>query len=176
MKMISAPELEVVRVSLARSRTTYSTIPDASHERKPTTVPPHDLQNERAGMRVRGGVDVVDTFANAVKSGRRTDSKVGHGHVVINGTDETDNLQMSVVVRLLLGDLACREQLANEAWPLCTEDVCTGERAISAAYNECIDALLDHIMRRGETALARPECHRASGANQRSTLRTATRP
>lgn len=64
-------------------------------------MPTHDLDNERAGVRKRSRLDVVDGFANTMESGRRADSHICHRHVIVYGTDETHDLEMPVVLCLL---------------------------------------------------------------------------
>lgn len=76
-------------------------LPDTCEECEPATMPAHDLDDKRAGVRERGRLDVVDGFANTVKGGRRADGHVCHRHIVVYGADETDDLEMSVGRRLL---------------------------------------------------------------------------
>ena len=130
----------------------------------------HDLEDERPRVRVRGRVDVVDGLANPVERGRRADGEVRHGHVVVDRADEPDDLEVRVLARLLLRDAALALELRDEPGPLRAEDVRAGERAVAAAHDERVDALLDHVVRRGEPALARAERRRARGADQRASL------
>ncbi len=53
-----------------------------------------------------GGVDVVDSFTDPVKRGGRSNSQISHGHIVVNGAYEADNLEMRVSSRLRFVDLS----------------------------------------------------------------------
>ena len=133
-------------------------------------MPTHDLENECTGMTEGSRIDVVNGFADTLESCRSANSQVGHGHVVINGTDEADNLEVCVLARLLLSDLARGEQLVHEPWPLCAEDICTGERAITTTHDECIDTLLDHVVSRSKPPLGSPEGLGPCSSDDRSAL------
>ena len=65
----------------------------------------HDFNDEGTRVREGGGFDVVDRLANAVESSWGTNSHVGHGHVIINGADETDDLEMSIGLGQFFRDL-----------------------------------------------------------------------
>lgn len=130
----------------------------------------HHLQDEGTRVRERGRVDVVDGLANPVKGSRRADCEVGHGHVVVNGSYQTHNLQMSVVRCLFLCNLVLLAQLGYKLGPFRAEYVCTGERAITTAYNERIDSLLDHVVRRSEASFPGSEGSGTCRSNQGTTL------
>jgi len=56
---------------------------------QPTTMPSHDLDDERSRMRTRGGRDRVDGLANPVKGGQTTNGQIGHGHVVARSSEHS---------------------------------------------------------------------------------------
>lgn len=92
-------------------------------------MPSHDLDDECSRVRAGGAGDGVDGLANSVKSGESSDGKIGHGHVVavdregevsqdvrsrgeegadaLDGPDDSDNVEVSVGLGLLLRNLSC---------------------------------------------------------------------
>ena len=145
--------------------------PDTRNEREPTTVPAHNLYDERPRVASSGALNGIDGLADTVQRGRRADSHVGHAHVIVDRADETDYLEVSVSFCLLGGDAALVEERRDDGGPFRAEEIRTRKRAVSATHDERVDALLDHIVRRGQAALARPERRRAGGPDQRSSLR-----
>ena len=61
----------------------------------------HNLNDERTGVRKGSRVDVVDGFADAVEGSRRADSHIGQCHVVVDGTNESDDAKVSLKFDLL---------------------------------------------------------------------------
>ena len=64
----------------------------------------HYLKHERSLVRGGGGVDAVDGFADSMQRGRSANRQVGHGHIVIDRPDETDDLEVP-----MLGGLSVRD-------------------------------------------------------------------
>lgn len=58
-------------------------------------------------MGERGGLNIVDCFANSVQSGWSPDGHVCHAHVVIDGADKTDDLEEAISLGLFIGNFAC---------------------------------------------------------------------
>ena len=116
-------------------------------------------------MRESSRVDVVNSFANSVKGRRGTDGEVRHGHVVVNGTYKANDLEVCMFAYLVLSDLPLLAKLRYEPRPFRTEHVGTSKRTISTAYNERVDALLDHVVRSGESSVPSPERRGARSAN-----------
>lgn len=62
---------------------------------------------------------------------------------------------------MLLGlfrrDTTLTVQICHELGPFRSEDICTSERAVSAAYGDGVDAFLDEVVCGGETAFVRAE-------------------
>lgn len=69
-------------------------------------MPTHNLQHERTGVRNGGRVDVIDGFADPLQSGRGADGEIGHTHVIVDGTNKTNNLEVTVAVMLFVRDPA----------------------------------------------------------------------
>lgn len=88
-------------------------VPDAGHEREPTTMPAHNLQHERARVGVRSRVDVINGLANTMQRGRRADGEVRHRHVVVDGSHKPDDLKVGMLCCLLLGDYALGAQFID---------------------------------------------------------------
>jgi len=65
-------------------------------------VTAHYLEHESSGVGARSGADIVYGLADTVKGRRCADSQIGHGHVIVNGADQTDDLQMSIEIEMLL--------------------------------------------------------------------------
>jgi len=82
-----------------------ASVPDTSHEREPATVTAHNLNHERPRVRRRRRVDVVNRLANTMEGGQCANGEVGHGHVVVNRANKTDDAESLVVVELLRGDV-----------------------------------------------------------------------
>ena len=112
MKIKSAPELRTA-INLRKGGERFRPLPNAGKEREPSTMPAHDLDDE--GTRVREGsrLNVVDSFANTVQRSGGTDGHVGHRHVVIDRTDETYDLEVTVSLGLFLGDFAYARKLTQ---------------------------------------------------------------
>ena len=67
-------------------------------------MPTHDLQYERARVRVRSRVDVVNGLADPVQRGGRADGEVCHRHVVVDGPNQSDYLEMRMMLCLIFRD------------------------------------------------------------------------
>ena len=63
----------------------------------------HYLKYERSLVRGGGRVDAVDGLADSMQRGRSANRQVGHGHIVIDRPDETDDLEVP-----MLGGLSVR--------------------------------------------------------------------
>ena len=115
MKMKSAPELErasdqterEMRRDESESERERGGVPDTREQSEPPAVPAHDLQHEGARVGDGGRVDVVDGLADAVERGGRADGHVRQRHVVVDGPDQADDLEMPVSLDLLVRDAAC---------------------------------------------------------------------
>lgn len=66
----------------------------------------HHLDNESSLVRESCVKDVVDSVTNAGEGGVAADSGVGAGHVVVDGADETNDIQDLVRLNLFLGQFA----------------------------------------------------------------------
>lgn len=112
---------EDARVSVRRAgnRVRGPNSRDSSKESEPTTVAAHDLNDEGSRVGGGGGGDGVDGLADAVESGKTTDGEVRHRHVVVDGSDETDDVEVGMGGRLKLGDLAWKERDQTSAPPPC---------------------------------------------------------
>ena len=63
----------------------------------------HYLKYERSLVRGGGRVDAVDGLADSMQRGRSANRQVGHGHIVIDRPDKTDDLEVP-----MLGGLSVR--------------------------------------------------------------------
>jgi hypothetical protein len=52
--------------------------PDATHQRQPSAVSPHDFKHKCARVRDSGRMDVVDSLADSVHGSWGTDGQIGH--------------------------------------------------------------------------------------------------
>lgn len=57
-------------------------------------------------MRDGGRVDVIYGFADSLQGGGSSDGEVGHTHIVVDGSDETDDFEVAVAFKLLFRDSA----------------------------------------------------------------------
>lgn len=57
-------------------------------------------------MRGGSGGNAVDSFAYPVQSGSSSDSQIGPGHIVIDTSDQANNVQNLVVIVVFLRDLS----------------------------------------------------------------------
>ena len=80
-----------------------------------------------------------------MQGGRTTDGEIGHGHVVVDGTDESNDGEVRVVGSLYGCDLSAGEKLGNESGPLIAETIGTGEGTISTAYGQRINTMDDEV-------------------------------
>ena len=106
----------------------------------------HDLDDKRPLVRESGCVDVVDRLADALERAVAPDSRVGAAQIIINGSDQSDNVEMPVRLDLLFCPFPCGHQLVHETGPFCSELVGAYKRAISTTDDEHINALLDHVI------------------------------
>ena len=67
----------------------------------------HYLKYERSLVRGGGRVDAVDGLADSMQRGRSANRQVGHGHIVIDRPNESDNFEVAMLDDLSLGDLSC---------------------------------------------------------------------
>jgi hypothetical protein len=70
-------------------------------------MPAHHLKHERSLVRSGGGVDAIDGLADSMQCGRSTNRQVGHGHIVVDRPDESDDLEVPMLDGLSVGDSSC---------------------------------------------------------------------
>ena len=80
---------------------------NACHQCEPSAVSTHNLYDERPRVRECGGVDVINGFADSVKSCRSTNCQIGHAHVIVDRPDKASDLEMRVSFSLRLCDSTC---------------------------------------------------------------------
>src|SRR5690349_7539252 len=99
----------------------------------------HDLDDKRA--RVAGGSagDGVDAFADTVETSNGADSDVGRRHVIIDGSNKSHNVEMSVLLGFFGGQLLGLDEFLQQTGPFGTEDISTGQGTISTADNKGVD-------------------------------------
>jgi hypothetical protein len=169
IKRKSAPELESGRNGYQRTKGTVS-LPNRSQKGKPAAMSAHDFEHERARMRERRRMNAVNCFANSVQRRRGTDGHVRQRHVVVDRANESDDLQVAVVLGLIRGNATLVAQRRDERRPFCTENVRAGERSVTAADYERVDALFDEVVRGLQATFRRAEDCRACSADEGTTL------
>jgi hypothetical protein len=55
-------------------------------------------------MRGNSRMNVVDGLADSMQRSWRADSQIGHGHVIIDRSNEPDDPEVSVSCKLFIGD------------------------------------------------------------------------
>ena len=65
---------------------------------------PHDLDDEGPGVRIRRGIDVINSFTNTLKSSGRSDGEVCHRHVVVDRPDQANDLEVGMGLGLFFCD------------------------------------------------------------------------
>ena len=63
-------------------------------------MPTHDLQNESTGMRRSSGINAIDSFTDPLKSSRCTNGHIRQGHIIVDGSDHTDDFEVTMLFRL----------------------------------------------------------------------------
>ena len=121
------------------------------------------------------GVDRVDGLADASQGRVAADGGIGPGQIVVDGADEADNVEVSEGFNLLLGQFALSIELLEQAGPLVAEPVGTGEGAVTAADDEGVDALDDHVLCRCQAAVSLVERHAPRCADEGAALGEAAR-
>jgi hypothetical protein len=78
--------------------------PDSTHERKPSAMPSHDFEDERARMRDGSRMDVVDGLADSMQRSWRADCEIGQGHIIVYGSNKAHDPEVPVARNLLIRD------------------------------------------------------------------------
>jgi len=76
------------------------------HQSQPTTMSTHHLKYKRSLVGSSGGVDTIDGFADSVQGGWSANGQVSHGHIVIDRTDESDDLEVPMLDGLSVRDFS----------------------------------------------------------------------
>lgn len=144
---------------------------NARHQGEPSAVTTHDLDDEGAGVGRGGGFDIVNHLADAVNGRVAADGDVGTGHVVVDGADETDDVEVLVGGDLLLGKLAGGDKFLEQGGPFGAEHVGTGEGSVTTTDDQGVDAVEDHVFGGDHTSGALEEGGTTLGANEGTTQR-----
>ena len=67
----------------------------------------HHLKHKRSLVGSSGGIDTIDGFANSVQRSRSADCQVGHGHIVIDRPDKSDDFEVPMLDGLDVRDFSC---------------------------------------------------------------------
>lgn len=67
----------------------------------------HHLQHERPLVGSGRGIDTVYGFADPMQRGGSTNRQIGHGHIVVDRPDESDDFEMAMFINLSFRDLSC---------------------------------------------------------------------
>lgn len=73
-------------------------------------MPPHNLQHKRATVTERSRIDTIDRLANPMQGSRSANRHIRHTHIVVDAAYESNDLEMSVFLDLLVGDLVLLAQ------------------------------------------------------------------
>lgn len=131
---------------------------DTGEQRQPATVSAHDFNHKRARVGGRGGGDGIDGFTDTVQGGKRTDRQIGQGHIIVNGSDESDNVEVMVSVPLVVCNLVVGVELFHQAGPFASELVGTGQGTVTAANGETVDTGMDKVGSGLESAFPCTDC------------------
>lgn len=131
---------------------------DTGEQREPAAVSAHDFNHKRTRVGGRGGRDGIDGFTDSVQGGKRTDRQVGQGHVIVNGPDEADNVEVVVSFPLIVCNLVFGVELFHQAGPFAAELVGTGQGTVTTADGETVDAGMDKVGSRLESAFPCADC------------------
>lgn len=144
---------------------------NGGHESQPSTVATHHLNDEASLVRECSIEHIIDRITNASQRRVTADGSVGTGHVVIDGTDQTNNVQNLVGLNLLLGQFTSRNEVGQQSRPLGAEDIGTSQATITTADNEGINSPQDHVLSGTQSASALAEGHASSRTDQCTTAR-----
>lgn len=162
--------LPILLTGSLRNEDEVGTRSNACHEGQPAAVTAHDLDNE--GTRVGGGgsLNVVDHLADTGEGRVAANGRVSAGKVVVDGSDEADDVEVLVGSDLITAQVARADKLLEEARPFGSELVGTSEGSVSSADDEGIDAVKDHVLCGRETTSALEEGLAASSADEGTAL------
>jgi hypothetical protein len=119
---------------------------NTSHQGEPTTMSAHDLDNESTLVREGGSVNVIDSLADTLQRRVASNGGIGASQVVVDGTDQTDNVEVFERLDGLLLESAVGHQLLDQTGPLASESVCTSQTAVTTTDNQGVDALVNHVL------------------------------
>lgn len=57
-------------------------------------MPTHYFEHKRPLVGSSSGIDAVNSLADPMQRGWGTNCQVGHGHIIIDGPDESNNLEV----------------------------------------------------------------------------------
>lgn len=143
---------------------------NTGHQGEPTTVSAHDLDDEGTLVRESGSVNVVDSLADALQRRVASNGGIGTSQVVVNGTDQTNNVEMSERLDCLLLESTIGNQLLDQTGPLASESVCTSQTAVTTTDNQGINALVNHVLGRLQSAGTLLEGHASCCSDEGTTF------
>ena len=144
---------------------------DTSHKGQPTTMPAHDLDDERPGVGGSGRLNVIDHLADPSESGVSSDGSVCAREIVVDGAHEAYDVEVLVRGNLLHVELLLRDELFEQRRPFSAEPVGTSERAITTADDKGINAVEYHVLGGRQTARALVKGHATSSPDQSAAFR-----
>jgi hypothetical protein len=105
--MKSAPVLKILDGKLKiRGPVLFFYLRNSCKKCEPTAMTTHNFDNKCTRVRICGGVDIINRFANAMQRRRCANSQVREGHVVVDGPNEADDLQVSMGASFLRSDFS----------------------------------------------------------------------
>ena len=121
---------------------------DTGHQGQPAAVPPHDLDDESSLVGKGSGIDKVDSLADSLQRRVAANGGVCAAHVVVDAANKSDNVEVLEWLDLGWRAQFLLHQLGHQTGPFSSESVGARETAITTAYDECVDALADHVLGR----------------------------
>ena len=105
----------------------------------------------------------------------RADRHVGADHIVVDGTNQSDDVKALMRFRLFGADLAFIDQLTEVLGPFRAEFFGSRQRSIAANDDEAVDPLLNQVQCRCVTSFILAKFWTTSGTDDRSALRKDSR-
>ena len=102
------------------------------------------------------------------------DGHVSSAEVVVNRSDDADDVQEGVLTLLLFRDQLPLPQSFEQLWPLLLEAVCAGEGAVASDDDQIGDGLLDEVFSGLDQPFLGVELHAPGRADDGAALKCGT--
>jgi uncharacterized protein YuzB (UPF0349 family) len=131
----------------------------------------HDLDDESTLVRESSSINVIDSLADALQRRVASNGGIGASQVVVDGTDQTDNVEVLEWLDCLLLECSVGHELLDQTGPLASESVCTSQTAVTTADNQGINALVDQVLGCLQSAGAFLEGHASCCSDEGTSFR-----